>query len=84
MAEVKIDIPLHVLEDLEEIRQSSKYNMMDGPGVLMEMNNNPKMAKSLLWLVKIRGDRITLDHNKYVQALIELGNLRKLADDLTE
>lgn len=85
MSNDNLEIPLHVLEDLETIRQTGKYNMIAGSEILVsEINNRPEMAKTLLWLVKEQGDYYVLDYVKYTKALEELGKLRGLADELTE
>ena len=42
------------------------------------------MAKTLLWLVKIQGERILLNHERHMAALIELSEVKKLADKLEE
>ncbi|AEO93851.1 gp606 [Bacillus phage G] len=80
--EKEIDVPEHVIRDIETIRRSGKYNMIDGASVWLEMNNNPSMAKSLLWLAEQRGDYYYVDYKKYVAALGELSDLKKMMNDL--
>lgn len=82
MADVKMEIPLHVLEDLEDIRKEGKFNMMAGSDVLAELHEQERY-ETVLWLADIKSERVHLDRNKYVQALSELGNLRDLANKIT-
>ena len=84
MEEKKTDIPLHVLEDLEVVRSSGKYNMYAGSHVLNEIYLKDGMGNTVRWLTKLKGDYFVLDYEKYMSALVELGNLRALAAELSE
>jgi len=84
MSKEKIEVPLYVIEDLEEIRKSGKFNMVMDAGLIFDkLYKSRNKTNTFWWLAKIRGERAFIDRDKYSAALMELGEIRGLADTLS-
>ena len=78
-----MNVPTHVIQDLELVRQNGKYNMLDCDGVLKELFDLGKY-QTVVWLMKEDTDShyVRADRKKYVEALKMLGDTIYLANKL--
>lgn len=82
---IEEEVPLHVVEDLITIRDTSKYNMMAMTDVVNDMLKRGDMSSSALWLVNYKGHGTPrVDSTRYVNALMEIDTLLGLADQLAD
>ncbi len=82
-----IEIPNYVITDMEIIRKSGKYNMLNTQEVLNELFNRG-CYKTLNWLFNEKLEKNSyasqFNSKKYLSALIALSEARYLAEYLSE
>lgn len=78
----EIEVPLSVVQGLEKVRQSGKYNMFEAQSVFVELYNLG-YHEAVDWLFNSlwrEGNyRSQVDTKKYAAALRELGNTKEIA-----
>lgn len=83
----QIEVPLSLIQALEEIRQSGKYNMFDAQGVFVELYDLG-YYEEVDWLFNSSwregSYRSQVDTKKYAAALRELGNTKEIAYKLSK
>lgn len=77
-----IDVPIEVIEALEEVRSEGRYNMYGSTDVVRRMSVLGH-AKAFLWMIDMdryeRFGDVKVDNEKYMAALTDLGQCRVLA-----
>lgn len=80
MSDKGIEVPLDVLQAMEAVRSEGKFNMFSVNDVVTRMSQLGH-HRAYLWLVD--EERLTVDREKYLEALKELGRSRELLDRLS-
>lgn len=85
MTEEQIDVPLEVIEALEEARNIGVYNMLDSNGIVNIMFENRHYA-AVTWLVDCPegSDRVRVNQKRYMAALHELGEVLATIHELSD
>lgn len=79
-----IDVPLEVIEALEEVRSEGRYNMYGSTDVVNRMSDLGHY-KAFLWMIDMdrfehSGD-VKVNNDKYMAALFDLGQCKGLASE---